>query len=130
MFGLPIKSQKNITKANISCTPFDIRKSKLTMAKIKFNNFGKTYICFDFSKLGHISWENCFLERNITIGNKCNIEHSNHTLSTNCNGKFLFTIKRPSSCKKSFCFTSSFLKGSFITKKKMLHLLGHLAFYL
>ncbi len=120
-----------ITRANISCAPFDIHKSKLNVAKIQSINFGKTHICFIFStKLGDISWKKCFLEGNTILRNKCNIKHWNHTLSTNYSGKLFFTIKRPRSCKKSFCYTSSLLKGSFIIKKQILHLLEHLAFSL
>jgi hypothetical protein len=65
-----------------------------------------------------------FLEGNTILRNKCNIKHLNHTLSTNCNGKLFFTIKRPRSCKKSFCYTSSLLKGSFIIKKTNIALVG------
>ncbi len=116
--GCQLDPKKFITKANISCTPFGIHKSKLVVVEIQFVNFGKTYICFVSStKLNNISWKFCFLEGNIIIGDKCNIKHLNHTLSTNYNGKLFFTIKRPRSYKKSFCCTSSFLKGSFIAKK-------------
>jgi hypothetical protein len=88
------------------------------VAKIKSLNFGKTYICFIFStKLGNISWENYFLEGNTTLGDKCNVKCLNHTLSTNCSGKLFFIIKRPRFCKKFFCYTSSFSKGFFVTKK-------------
>jgi hypothetical protein len=85
---------------------------------IQFVNFGKTYTCFVFStKLSNISWKKKFLEKNTTLGNKCNIKHLNHILSTNYNGKLFFIIKRPRFCKKSLCCTSSFLKDSFIAKK-------------
>jgi hypothetical protein len=110
--------KKFITRVNISYASFDIHKSKLYVAKIQSSNFGKTYTHSIFSiKLGNISWENYFLERNTTLGHKCNIKHLNHTLPTNYNGTLLFTIKRPRSCKKSFCCISSFLKNSFTTKK-------------
>jgi hypothetical protein len=115
--GWQLDPKKFITKENISCTPFDIHKSKSVVVEIQFVIFGKTYTCFVFStKLGNISWKK-YLERNTTLGYKCNIKRLNHALSANYNGKLFFTIKRPKSCKKSFCYTSSFLKGYFTTKK-------------
>jgi len=110
--------KKIITRANISCTPFDIHKSKLVVSKIQYVNFGKTYTYFVFfTKLDNIFWKFCFLERNTTPWDKCNIKCLNHTLSTNCNGKLFFIIKRPRSCKMSFCCMLSLLKGSFTLKK-------------
>jgi len=109
--GWQLDPKKFITKTNISCTPFDIHKSKFVVIEIQFVNFGKTYTCSVFStKLGNIYFLICFLEGNTTLEHK----HLNHTLSTNCNGKLFFTIKKP----KSFCYTSSFLKGCFTTKRK------------
>jgi hypothetical protein len=92
--GCQLDPKKFITKAYISCAPFDIHKSKLVVAEIQFINFGKTYTHFLFStKLANISWKFCFLEGNTSLGNKCNIKLLNRTLSTNCNGKLFFTIK-------------------------------------
>jgi hypothetical protein len=53
--GWQLDPKKFITKANISCAPFDIHKSKFVVVEIQSVNFGKTYICFVFStKLGNI----------------------------------------------------------------------------
>jgi hypothetical protein len=118
LFGLLIKSHlKFITRANISCVPSNIHESKLVVTKIQSINFGKIYTCFIFStKLGNSSRKNYFLEGKTTLKCKCNIKHLNHKLPTNYNGKLFFIIKRPRSCKKSFYYTSSFLKGSFTIK--------------
>jgi hypothetical protein len=51
--GWQLDPKKFITKENISCTPFDIHKSKSVVVEIQFVIFGKTYT---FStKLGNIS---------------------------------------------------------------------------
>jgi len=118
LFGLPIRTQKVYNKSKYIIPSFDIHKSKLVVVEIQANNFGKTYTCFVFpTKLGNIFWENCFLKRNTTLEHKCIIKHLNHTLSTNYNGMLFSTIKKPRSCKKSFCCISSFLKKKITTKK-------------
>jgi len=112
------KPKKIITRAKISCVPLNIHKSKLLVVHILSPNFGKTCICFVFStNLGNISLECCFLEGKITWGHRCKTKRLNQTLSTNYKGCWFFTIKRPKYCKKYFCCSSSFLKGSLIEKK-------------
>jgi hypothetical protein len=48
----------------MSCTPFDVQRSKLTIAKLNFAKVGKTYnyLVF-FTNLQNISCENCSLEK-------------------------------------------------------------------
>jgi hypothetical protein len=46
-----------------------------------------------------------------------NVKHLNQMVSTNYTSKLFLTIKRPSSSKSSFYYTSSFLKKHDTTKK-------------
>jgi hypothetical protein len=100
-----------MAKVNISWAPFDIRTSKMILVESHFAKVNKTYNLLILStKFDHFSCENCFLERKLIFGHKCSTICLNHTFSTNCKGKFFFTIKRLRSSKKSFCYKSSILK--------------------
>ncbi len=121
--------EKLITRTKISCAPLDIHKSKFVV-DIQSPNFGKTYNYFIFfTNLGNISLKHCFLEENITQGHRCKIKCLNQTFSTNYNGNWSFTIRRPRSCKKSFCCSSSFFKGFLILKHLNIALLEIFIFF-
>jgi hypothetical protein len=57
------------------------------------------------------------LEGKTIRGPKCILNLFNQLLSTNCKGRWFLTIKKLKSSKNCFGCTSSFLKGSFVTKK-------------
>jgi hypothetical protein len=85
--------------------------------------------------LGNNSLEIYFLEGKPFLGHKCILNHFNQLLSTNCKGKLFLTIKIIKSSVNYFCYTSSFLKGSFLSKKtrygiriNILSLFGRLSF--
>jgi len=116
-FGFQSNLKNFMTKTNTSCAPLDIHKSKLVVAKLQSSNKGKTYVSLVFSTNSNKTvFENNFWEWNCTWRHNCNTKHFNHTLSTNCKGKWFFTIKSPRFFTNIFCSTSSFLKGSFEAK--------------
>jgi len=61
-------------------------------------------------------FENNFQEGNYTQRHNYNTKHFNYTLSTNCKGKWFFTIESARFSTNTFCSTSSFSKGSFEAK--------------
>ncbi len=130
--GCQSDPKKFITRVNISCAPFDIHKSKLVVVEIQFVNFGKTYTRFIFStKLGNISWKSFFLKGNTTLGNKCNTKRLNHTLSTKTTMVSYFSQSKGQGPKKVFLLHIILFERLFYNnKKKILHLLEHLAFSL
>jgi len=60
---------------------------------------------------------------------KCILNHFNQLFFTNCKGRWFLTIKKVKSSKNCFCYTSSFLKGFFATKKIDIELKEHLVFF-
>jgi hypothetical protein len=116
-FGFQSNPKNFMTKTNTSCAPLDIHKSKLVVAQLQSFNISKTYVSLIFSTNSNKTvFENHFQEWNCIWGHNYNTKHFNNTLSTNCKGKWLFTIKSPRFSTNIFCSTSSFLKGIFEAK--------------
>ncbi len=100
-----------LTKVNISWAPFDIHTSKMTIVESHFAKVNWKYNWLILStKFDKFSCENFFPKRKLKFGHKCTTICLNHTFSTNCIGKFFFTIKRLRSSNFFFCYTSSILK--------------------
>ncbi len=116
-FGFQLNPKKFMTKINTSCAPLDIHKSKLVVTQLQSFNKGKIYVSLVFStNLDKIMFENNFWKGNCTWGHNYITKHFNHTLSTNCKGKWFFIIKNVRFFENIFCCTSSFLKGIFEAK--------------
>jgi hypothetical protein len=95
----------------------DMHKSKFVIAQLQSFSKGKTYVSLVFfTNLGKTMFENNFREGNYIQGHNHNTKHFNHTLSTNCKGKWFFIIKSARFSTNIFCSKSSFLKGSFEAK--------------
>jgi hypothetical protein len=67
--------------------------------------------------LGNNSLKKILLEGKTILRHKCILNLFNQLISTNCKGRWFFTIKRIKSFKNCFCYTSFFLKGYFATKQ-------------
>jgi hypothetical protein len=67
-FGYESTLKNLITTASLSCNPFDIQRSTLSIAKLHFAKTNKTYNCLVFFYQGNISCENYFLEAKISLG--------------------------------------------------------------
>jgi hypothetical protein len=78
-------SKTLITRENMSCTPFNVQRSKFIIAELNFAKVGKTYNYFVFfTNLQNTSCENYFLEKKTSLGHKCKHRPFIHKLSTNC----------------------------------------------
>jgi len=65
-----------------------------------------------FIKPSNNSRKFCFLEGKINLWHKCILNHFNKILSTNCKGRWFFTIRTPKAFK-NFFYCRSFLKTRF-----------------
>ncbi len=72
---------------------------------------------FFSNNLGNNSLKKILLEGKTILRHKFILNLFNQLISTNCKGRWFFTIKRIKSFKNCFCYTSFFLKGYFATKQ-------------
>jgi hypothetical protein len=69
------------------------------------------------------------LESKTTLRHKCKLKRFNHGLSTKCIGKWLLIINKTTFSPNYLYYTSSFLKGYFVTKKLQITTLDKLCFF-
>jgi hypothetical protein len=80
-FGYQSIPKNLITRANMSCIPFDIKISKLNVTKLHFAKASKTYNYLVFSTISrNIFCEKKNLEGKIILRHKCKHRHFIHRL--------------------------------------------------